>query len=119
MAGLDLRPDQHIDGISMVDLAKGSKESDQVLFWHYPHYGNQGGSPSSAIRKGDYKLIEFFEDGRTELYNLTEDIGEKNDLSARMPDLRDEMLKELHQWHKDVDARMPTKSPGLGKEIEK
>jgi len=119
MAGLELRPEQHMDGISMVNLAKGSKESDQVLFWHYPHYGNQGGTPSSAIRKGDYKLIEFFEDGRTELYNLTEDIGEKNDLSSEMPDLRDELLKELHQWQKDVDARMPTKSPGIQEDIEK
>jgi len=68
---------------------------------------------SGAIRKGDYKLIEFFEDGRIELYNVAEDIGEKNDLSTEMPDLRDELLKELHDWQKEVDARMPARNTFL------
>jgi len=116
MAGLELRPEQHMDGMSMVNLATGSESFGQTLFFHYPHYGNQGGTPGAAIRKGDFKLIEFFEDGHTELYNLAEDIGEKNDLSSDMPDLRNELLKELHQWQKDVDARMPTRNTPLEEE---
>ena len=115
MAGLELRPEQHIDGMSMVNLLTDSHTNihidTQSLFFHYPHYGNQGGTPGAAIRKGNYKLIEFFEDGRLELYDLSEDIGEKNNLSDLMPKLRDELLEELHQWQKDVDARMPARNP--------
>jgi arylsulfatase A-like enzyme len=121
MAGLELRPDQHMDGLSMINILTGREKSDefQTLFFHYPHYGNQGGTPGAAIRKGQYKLIEFFEDGRLEMYNLEEDISEKNNIADDMPDLRDELLKELHEWQKEVDARFPTRNPYYGKEIEK
>jgi arylsulfatase A-like enzyme len=57
-----------------------------ALFWHYPHYGNQGGTPGSSVRMGDWKLIEFFEDNRLELYNLKEDEGEQKDLASREPE---------------------------------
>jgi len=113
MAGLDLNPEQHMDGISMTPIIKGKNESGEVqtLFFHYPHYGNQGGTPGAAIRKGKYKLIEFFEDGRVELYDLESDISEKNNLAGEMPDLRQQLLEELHKWQKDVDARMPERNP--------
>ncbi len=63
--------------------AARNRSPERPLFWHYPHYGNQGGAPGAAIRRGDWKLIEWFEDGRVELFNLAQDLGEKNDLAAQ------------------------------------
>ncbi|MBT3244643.1 MAG: sulfatase [Bacteroidetes bacterium] len=113
MAGLDLKPEQHTDGISMLDLLTHThtQTDTHTLYWHYPHYGNQGGTPGAAIRKGKYKLIEFFEDSHTELYDLSVDIGEKNNLSETMPEVRDELLLLLHTWQEDVDARFPSPNP--------
>ncbi|GAF89972.1 unnamed protein product, partial [marine sediment metagenome] len=112
MASLAPRPRQHIDGVSLVPLLKGAKSLDRkAIFWHYPHYGNQGGSPGGAVRLGNYKLIEFYEDGRLELYNLKADIGEKNNLAAKMPEKAAEMHKMLRTWRRQVDARMPTPNP--------
>ena len=112
MAGLSLKPKQHIDGISLVPLLKGNKSlGRKAIFWHYPHYGNQGASPGGAVRVGDYKLIEFYEDNHLELYNLKEDIGEKNNLAEKMPDKTTELRKMLEAWRKDVDAQMPTPNP--------
>jgi arylsulfatase A-like enzyme len=113
MAGLDLRPDQHMDGISLVTLLEGKGTiNERPIFWHYPHYSNQGGKPGAAIRLGKYKLIEFFEDNRAELYDLGSDIGEQNDLSARMPEKVNELLDILYKWQKEVDARMMDPNPG-------
>jgi len=112
MASLAPRPKQHIDGVSFVPLLKGAKSLDRkAIFWHYPHYGNQGGSPGGAVRLGNYKLIEFYEDSHLELYNLKADIGEKNNLAARMSEKTAEMLKMLRTWRRQVDARMPTPNP--------
>jgi len=112
MAGLPLRPKQHLDGLSIVPLLKETgKPVRQAMYWHYPHYGNQGGTPGSAIRAGDWKLIEFFEDGRLELYNLKEDIGEKNNLAASMPEKTAQLHKMLKAWRDEVGARYPTKNP--------
>ena len=83
LAGLPLRPEQHVDGVSLVPLLKGGKIADRPLFWHYPHYGNQGGEPSSIIRKDDWKLIHYWEDNRNELYHLPDDIGEQHDLAKQ------------------------------------
>ena len=84
MAGIDLRPEQHRDGVSLVPLLRGDAELDRdVLFWHYPHYANQGGFPGGAIRMGDWKLIERYEDGRTHLYDLKNDLGERHDLAEK------------------------------------
>jgi arylsulfatase A-like enzyme len=118
MAGLPARPEQHRDGMSLVPLLKGGKSlSREAIFWHYPHYGNQGGSPSGAVRSDDYKLIEFFEDLRTELYNIREDIGETRNLSAELPEKAESMRKRLHDWRESVDARMPVENPDwTGKE---
>ncbi|HEV3203019.1 MAG TPA: sulfatase [Gemmataceae bacterium] len=109
MAGL---PKKQVDGVSLVPLLKqtGDLKRD-ALYWHYPHYSNQGGKPGSAIRKGDYKLIEFYEDGKLELYNLKEDIGEKTDLASKMPQKAKEMREMLNEWRKAVDAQMPTPNP--------
>ena len=77
----------------------------KALFWHYPHYSNQGGIPGGAIRVGNLKLIERYEDGRAHLYNLKEDLGEREDLAAQMPDKVKEMRQQLHAWYKEVDAK--------------
>jgi arylsulfatase A-like enzyme len=118
MAGLAAMPQQHCDGVSITPLLTqpGGKIAPRPLFWHYPHYGNQGGSPGGAVRLGDWKLIEFYEDSRVELYNLAEDIGEKNNLAAKMPEKAAELRKMLDDWRKSVKAAMPTPNPAWGSE---
>ena len=113
IAGLPTRPEQHLDGVSLVPLLKGKKSLDRdAIFWHYPHYSNQGGFPGAAIRVGNYKLIERFEDGRVHLYDLGNDIGERDDLSEKMPEKVDQMRKRLHAWYSDVDAKFLRQKPG-------
>ncbi|MAT71695.1 MAG: sulfatase [Planctomycetaceae bacterium] len=115
MAGLPLRPAQHVDGVSFAPLLRpgpaDAKFERGPLFWHYPHYGNQGGSPGAAIRSGDWKLIEFFAEDRVELYNLVADIGEQHDVAAEQPQRVAELRDALHQWQAEVNARLPTANP--------
>jgi arylsulfatase A-like enzyme len=111
MAGLSPGA-REIDGTSLVPLLGGDRELvERPLFWHYPHYGNQGGAPAGVVRKGDWKLIEWYEDGRRELFNLRDDIGEKNDLAARQPDLTGRLAAELAAWRERLGAAMPTPNP--------
>ncbi|MEQ1854142.1 MAG: sulfatase, partial [Chthoniobacteraceae bacterium] len=90
---------------------KGGTLPERALFWHYPHYGNQGGAPAAAIRRGDWKLIEWQEDGRVELFNLAQDIGEKNDLAVRELRRVEPLHAELHSWQKRVGAKFPIPNP--------
>ena len=111
-SGLPLLEKQHQDGVSLVPLLKQDGELDRdALFWHYPHYSNQGGMPGGAIRMGDYKLIERFEDGRVHLYNLAKDVGERTDLATGMPDRVEAMRRRLHDWYDDVDAKFLVARP--------
>lgn len=111
MAGLPLIPDQHVDGVDINPLLDGSGIPDrEAVYWHYPHYGNQGGTPGSSMRMGDYKLIEFFEDGKIELYNLKDDICEENDLSEKMPLLTMKMKQMLNEWRQRTEAKIPEKN---------
>ncbi len=111
-AGLDLIPDQHVDGVSIVPLLKGDSQlARDAIFWHYPHYGNQGGTPGSSVRRRDYKLIEFFEENRTELYNLRDDPGEERNLAPDKPELAQEMKDLLSGWRKEVEAKIPQRNP--------
>ena len=104
--GLPLKPDQHLDGQSLVPLMSGEEKlSRENLFWHYPHYSNQGGFPAAALRNRDWKLIERFEDGRVHLYHLKDDPGERNDRSRDFPDRVMRMRENLHQWYREVDAK--------------
>ena len=99
-------PVEHvIDGIDIRPALTGGSLDRDALYWHYPHYSNQGGIPGGAVRVGDYKLFERYEDGRVHLYNLKDDIGEKNDLAASQPERVDAMRKQLHAWYKTVDAQ--------------
>ena len=83
----------------------------KAIFWHYPHYSPQRGVPAGAVRQGDFKLIEFYEDGHLELYNLAEDIGEKTNLTREMPEMAAAMHKRLLDWRRGVDAPMPAENP--------
>ena len=83
----------------------------EALYWHFPHYHGSGNTPTGAVRAGDYKLIEWFEDGRVELYNLAQDVGETANLAAQMPEKEEELLRLLRDWRERVDARMPTPNP--------
>ena len=108
MAGLDHRPDLHPDGSSLTPLLRQAGPLNRdAIFWHFPHYHGSGNRPSGAVRAGDYKLVEWFEDGQVELYNLSDDIGETFDLSESLPEKVAELLEMLHNWHRAVDARMP------------
>ena len=101
-----------MDGESFVSLLRGQNKLERdAIYWHYPHYGNQGGTPCSSIRMGDYKLIEFFEDGHVELYNLRSDISESEDLSTKEPELANTLQQKLRAWHKQVEAKMPEPNP--------
>lgn len=103
----------NVDGISIVPLltGKGKSVPDRPLFWHYPHFSNQLGRPSGAIRIGDYKLVENYETGTTELYDLKADISESTDLSQIMKQKTKELHKLLIEWRERVNAAMPVPNP--------
>jgi arylsulfatase A-like enzyme len=112
MAGLDPLPEQHCDGVSLAPLLRGEGDlAREAIYWHYPHYGNQGGTPGSSIRCGEYKLIEFYEDHRRELYHLGADIGEEHDLSADEPGLTRDLGHALAAWRHEVGALIPQPNP--------
>lgn len=94
-----------VDGRDLTPLLRGQPFPDRDLFWHYPHYSNQGGFPGGAIRSGPWKLIENYEDGSVALYQLDTDPGEKNDLAAQEPDRTREMRQRLHAWYLATDAK--------------
>jgi arylsulfatase A-like enzyme len=128
LAGAALPASQPYDGKSFAPLLRGEKAlSERAIYWHYPLYlaGNnrtnfvpyRGGerlkgagwriTPSGAVREGDWKLVEFFEDGNYELYNIRQDPGESNNLARKMPGKAQELLRKLHAWRKSVNAPVP------------
>ena len=112
--GLDAPPAQHLDGVSLVPLLADPEAgvlAERALYWHYPHYGNQGGTPSGAVRAGAWKLIEFFETDRVELYDLSSDLAEQHDLAAQEQQRAADMREALHAWRARTGARMPTPNP--------
>lgn len=105
---------QHkVDGLSLTGVLKGGGLKRDALYWHYPHYSNQGGIPSGAVRMGDWKLIERYEDGRVHLYNLKDDIGERTDLAATNKKRARQMRDKLHAFYRDVDAKFLQPRNGL------
>jgi arylsulfatase A-like enzyme len=110
-AGLPLRPQQHVDGVSLMPLLRGGTIDRDAIFWHYPHYSNQGGGPACAIRAGDWKLIEHFEDNRIELFDLRNDIEESIDLAPQMPDKAQKLHARLVAWRESVEAKIPKPNP--------
>ncbi|MBN1107222.1 MAG: sulfatase, partial [Bacteroidales bacterium] len=104
-------PVTDIDGISIMPLLTGASLAERPLFWHYPHYSNQGVEPGSAVRLGRYKLIDNFERERLELYDLEADISETNDISASNPEKKNELFNLLADWRKKNNARMMLPNP--------
>jgi arylsulfatase A-like enzyme len=111
LTGQTTKRAEHFDGVSFEPLLKGRKLARGPLFWHYPHYGNQGGAPYGAIRDGDWKLIEWYEDGKLELFNLKDDLGETKNLAENNPAKVKALREKLVAWRKDVNAVMPTPNP--------
>ena len=112
IAGLKLSGEDALDGVSILPLLKGiNKLERRAIFWHYPHYGNQGGTPGSSVRAGKYKLIEFFEDNHVELYDLEQDISEEHDISDQMPEKVVELRRLLKEWREKVNAKIPKLNP--------
>lgn len=114
MAGLagDLAHCANVDGESLAPLLRGSGAlARDALYWHYPHYHPGGATPYGAVREGDLKLIEFYEDGRVELYNLKEDQAETRDLAAAMPEKAAALCAKLDAWRRRVGAQMPSPNP--------
>ena len=109
LAGVSVPTEQAVDGISLVPVLKGKSLKPRPLFWHYPHYGNQGGEPSSIIMEDQWKLIYYHEDKHCELYNVKDDISELKDLFASQPKLAKTMNAKLQQWIKSTNAKLPEK----------
>ena len=112
-AGVQPDEGQILDGVSLMPLLVGGEIRPRSLYWHYPHYGNQGGAPSAAIRNGKWKLIEWMEDQRVELFDLSEDIGETNDLADIHFQVADQLKAELNRWQQEVGAQFPTPNPAF------
>jgi len=108
LAGLPPRPERFVDGRSFAPALRGDAFARGPVFWHYPHYSNQGGGPAGAVREGSLKLVEWYEDGRVELFDLERDPGETRDLAAERPNDAARLRSQLAAWRASVDAKMPT-----------
>jgi arylsulfatase A-like enzyme len=108
MLNLPALPDQHMDGRSFVPALKAEDYDRGPIYWHFPHYSNHGfQSPGGAVRSGKYKLLEYYENGTVQLFDLENDIGEQNDLAESKPEIARKLVTMLHDWREEVDAKMP------------
>jgi len=105
----------NVDGVSILPVLKYGSINTRPLYWHYPHYSNQGGDPGSVIRLGRYKLIDNFETGRQELYDLKSDISESDDISESNPDKVEELFSMLKEWRIKSGAKMMDTNPNWNK----
>lgn len=119
--GHDPLPDQHLDGVSFLPfLEKPDMEpTHRLMFWHYPHWGNQGGSPGTVVRSGKWKLIRWQWPERTELFDLQADPGETKDLSKEQPKVAGDLLAQTHNFLQQTKALQPHKNPDLKGKFEK
>lgn len=120
-AGLNALGHQHKDGVSFLPALEDAKSinKDRVLYWHYPHWGNQGGSPGSAVRSGKWKLIDWQWKPRVELFDLESDAGEKQNLAEKYPEVVKKLSTTLAGLHKETGALMPAKNPDAKLPFEK
>jgi arylsulfatase A-like enzyme len=115
MMRLPPRAEQHVDAVSFAPILRADPNHHRgtPLYFHYPHYSNQGGFPGGAIVDGDWKLIEAYEDGAVSLYHLADDPGERQDLAAVQHELATDLQLQLRTWRRAVDARMLRPKDGL------
>jgi arylsulfatase A len=113
------KPPGPFDGVSLVKLLEGGALPARPLFWHFPHYTNQGGRPGGVVREGDWKLIEHYEDGRVELFNLAKDPGETHDVSAAEPKRTADLKGKLAAWRKEIGAQENTPNPNFNAALHK
>ncbi len=114
LAGVPDAKQHTIDGKSLVPLLNQSPRwSRDAIYWHYPHYHGGGATPFSAVRSGNWKLIEYFEDHRLELFDLKNDPGEKNNLATAQPKITRELQADLAAWRRRTGAQLPTENPNL------
>jgi arylsulfatase A-like enzyme len=106
-------PDGQLDGVSLVPRLKGGKAESRPLFWHVPHYTNQGSRPGGAILRGSSKLIVNYEDGSHELYNLGADVGETRDIANVRPGVAMSLRGEFDRWLKDVGGQTNEPNPAF------
>jgi len=110
LAGIKVPREAALDGVSLLPLLNQSSALDRdAVYWHYPHYHHS--SPGSAIREGDWKLIEFLDDGRLELYNLRQDLSETLNLAPYLPDKAAELRAKLEAWRQSVNVELPQPNP--------
>ncbi len=102
-----------LDGVSLASLLAGGEAPKRPFFWHFPHYTNQGSQPEGAIRDGDWKLIEYYEEGRVELFNLAQDPGEKNNLAERQPERVRQLRATLAAWRDATVVQTNTPNPSF------
>ena len=117
LAGIESKPADHLDGLSIVGLLKAGGKGRlkrEALYWHFPGYlqanqnrGTWRTTPGGIVRQGDYKLIEFFEEGRLELYHLKDDLSERHNLTQKLPEKTRELHHRLASWRMSVNAPMP------------
>jgi arylsulfatase A-like enzyme len=105
-----------VDGRSLAKVLRGGKLEPRSLYWHYPHYGNQGGEPSAIVIRDSWKLIRYFEDSHNELYNINQDIGEQQDLAAKQPTQVISMQAELRDWLVSVQVAETSQNPAYSSE---
>ncbi|WP_299127132.1 sulfatase [uncultured Winogradskyella sp.] len=112
LVNVPLNKKQHIDGISLKPLLKGEKLNlNRPIYWHYPHYGNQGGEPSSVIQKEGWKLIHYWEDGHQELYKLPSTEHDTLNVISKHSEIAKNLSDNLMSWLKGVNAKFPTQDP--------
>lgn len=116
-ANIELLPNQHQDGISLKSMMEGTSIlQERPLYWHYPHYGNQGGDPSSIIRLGDWKLIHLYETEENLLFNLKTDPFEAENVAGVNSEITKQLHKQLMDWLRSVDAKFPVPDPDFNLE---
>jgi arylsulfatase A-like enzyme len=120
MTGIAAAPETEMDGVSFAPLLTGAANLErEALYWHFPHYSNHGlQSPGGAIRRGDYKLLEYFENGTVELFNLRTDPGEQHDLAGAESERSEAMKSMLHAWRKSVNAQMMEPNPNYSSDAD-
>ena len=114
LAGADAPED--IDGISFADGLQGGEFPERPIFWHFPHYTNQGGRPGGAMRDGDWLLVELYDEEKAELYNISVDLGEKQDVADQQPEILDSMRSALDKWRIETKVQFNTPNPDCEEE---